>query len=79
MILLIILEADVTAFLIALSFQNIVDQNTFALFLAIELVGFSLTSYIYRAEKNRDLPSRGWIAIGSCVIMGLFFSSLFFT
>ncbi len=78
MILLLILQVDVTGFLVALSFDNNVNQNTFALFLTIELIAFAMTSYIYRTEKNRDLPKRLWIIVGSCVIVGVFFSSLIF-
>lgn len=78
MILLLILQADVTGFLIALSFANSVNQNTFALLLTIDLIAFSMTTYIYRTEKLLALPSRIWILVGSLVIAGVFFSSLVF-
>lgn len=77
-ILLLILQADVTGFLIALSFANIVNQNTFALLLTVDLIAFSMMTYIYRTEKLQALPSRIWILVGSLVIAGVLFSSLVF-
>jgi hypothetical protein len=78
-ILLLILQADVTGFLIALSFASNVNQNTFALLLTIDLIAFSMMTYIYRTEKIDALPNRIWIIVGSAVIAGVFFSSLIFT
>ncbi len=77
-ILLLILQAEVTGFLVALNLENDVNQNTFALFLTIDLIAFVMMSYIYRTEKNNDTPKREWIVVGSCVIVGVFFSSLIF-
>ena len=78
-ILLLILQADVTGFLIALSFATNVNQNTFALLLTTDLIAFAMMTYIYRTEKLQALPSRIWIIVGSAVIAGVFFSSLIFT
>jgi hypothetical protein len=78
-ILLLILQADVTGFLIALSFASNVNQNTFALLLTTDLIAFAMMTYIYRTEKLQALPSRIWIVVGSAVIAGVFFSSLIFT
>jgi len=78
-ILLLILQADVTGFLIALSFATNVNQNTFALLLTTDLIAFAMMTYIYRTEKLQALPSRIWIVVGSAVIAGVFFSSLIFT
>ena len=77
-ILLLILQADVTGFLIALSFAGNVNQNTFALLLTVDLIAFSMMTYIYRTERLQALPNRIWIVIGSMVIAGVFFSSLVF-
>ena len=78
-LLLLILQADVTGFLIALSFASNVNQNTFALLLAVDLVAFAMMTYIYRTERLQTLPSRLWILVGSVIIIGIFFSSLVFT
>lgn len=78
-ILLLILQADVTGFLITLSFATNVDQNTFALLLTVDLIAFAMTTYIYRTERIQALPSRAWLVVGSAVITIAFFSSLIFT
>ena len=77
-ILLLILQADATGFLIALSFASSLNQNTFALLLTVDLIAFAMMTYIYRTEKLQALPSRIWVLIGSIVIAGVFFSSLVF-
>lgn len=78
-ILLLILQADVTGFLISLSFAANVDQDTFALLLTVDLVAFAMTTYVYRTERIQALPSRLWLIVGSAVIAVVFFSSLIFT
>lgn len=78
-LLFLIIQADVTGFLIALSFATNVNQNTFALLLTVDLIAFSMMTYIYRTEKAQELPNRVWIIVGSAVIAGVFFSSLIFT
>jgi RsiW-degrading membrane proteinase PrsW (M82 family) len=78
-ILLLILQADVTGFLIALSFATNVNQNTFALLLTIDLIAFAMTTYIYRTERIQALPNRIWLIVGSTIITGVFFCSLIFT
>ena len=77
-LLLLILQADVTGLLIALSFANNVNQNTFALLLSIDLIAFAMTTYIYRTERLDALPNKIWIIVGSAIIVGVFFSSLIF-
>ncbi len=78
-ILLLILQADVTGFLVALSFASNVNQNTFALLLGIDLIAFAMTTYIYRTERIQGLPNRVWLIVGSAAIAIILFSSLTFT
>ncbi len=78
-LLLLILQADVTGFLIVLSFGSSIGQNTFALLLTVDLLAFAMMTYVYRTEKLEMLPSKVWIVVGSALIVGLFFSSLIFT
>jgi hypothetical protein len=77
-ILLLILQADVTGFLVALSFATSVNQNTFALLLTIDLIAFAMMTYIYRTERIQALPNRIWLMVGSAIIAVVFFSSLIF-
>jgi len=78
-ILLLILQADVTGFLIFLSFESTVSENTFALLLTVDLIAFAMMTYVYRREKLHALPSRVWLILGSAVIASVFLSSLIFT
>lgn len=78
-LLLLILQADITGFLLWLSFASNPSENTFALLLTVDLVGFAMMTYIYRTEKLQSLPSRAWIVIGSAIIVGTLFASLVFT
>jgi RsiW-degrading membrane proteinase PrsW (M82 family) len=78
-LLLLILQADVTGFLVWLSFASNPSEDTFALLLTIDLVAFAMMTYIYRTEKLNALPSKVWVVVGSAIIVGLFFSSLIFT
>jgi hypothetical protein len=77
-VLLLILQADVTGFLVALSFATSVDQNSFALLLTIDLIAFAMMTYIYRTERIQALPNRIWLIVGSALIVVVFFSSLVF-
>ncbi len=78
-LLLLVLKADVTGFLIWLSFTSNPSEDTFALLLTVDLVAFAMITYIYRTEKLQSLPNRAWIIVGSAIIAGTFFASLFFT
>ncbi len=75
-LLLLILQAEVTGFLVYLSFANTVNQNTFALFLTIDLVAFASVTYIYRTERIQIAPNRKWIIVGSAIMIAVFISSL---
>jgi RsiW-degrading membrane proteinase PrsW (M82 family) len=77
-VLLLILQADATGFLIALSLATSVNQNTFALLLTIDLIAFAMMTYIYRTERIQALPNRIWLIVGSALIVVVFFSSLVF-
>ncbi len=76
MTLLLLLQADAMVFLLSLSLMSNASQTTFALFLTIALVGFAMTSYTYRSERNSEQPHRGWLVLGCCVLVGLLFSTL---
>ena len=77
-LLLLCLQAVATIFLWSLDALNQVSEGTFALFLAIDLLGFAMISYVYRSEKNSNHPSRNWLLVGCGMILILLFSSLYF-
>lgn len=76
MTLLLLLQADAMVLLLSLSLMSSASQTTFALFLAIALVSFAMTSYTYRSERIKEHPHRAWLVLGCCVMAGLFFSTL---
>jgi hypothetical protein len=78
-VLLLVLQAGVTGYLIALSFANTLNNDEFALLLVVELVLFSMFTYIYRTEKLGALPNPAWIAVGLTITIGFFISTLIFT
>ena len=77
-LLLLILQADVTGFLVWLSFASSVSQNTFALLLCIDLIAFAMVTYVYRIERMQMHPNKIWIILGCLVIAAAFFSSIIF-
>jgi hypothetical protein len=77
-LLLLILQADVTGFLIWLGFTSNPSEDTFALLLTIDLIAFAMMTYVYRTEKLQALSNRIWIIAGSVIIVAVFFSSLIF-
>ena len=77
-LLLLILQADVTGFLIVLSFASNVAQNSFALLLCIDLIAFAMVTYIYRIERTQMQPNKTWIILGCLVIAAAFYSSIVF-
>jgi hypothetical protein len=77
MILLLVLQAVATIFLWTLDDLNEISEDTFALFLAIDLMSFAIISYIYRKEKEMVMPNRAWILVGCVLNLILLFSSFF--
>jgi RsiW-degrading membrane proteinase PrsW (M82 family) len=78
-ILLIVLQVVTTIFLWTLDALNQVSNGTFALFLAVDMISFAMISYIYRHQKEEQMPSRGWLVVGSALILALLFSGLVLT
>ena len=59
---------------------NATDQNSeelFALFVAVNLVSFSLISYVYRIERRKDSINRGLLLAGVSIILVLLAAALF--
>ena len=77
-ILLLLLQVITIVFLWTLDALNQVSEGTFALFLAADMIGFAMVSYLYRHEQEMEVPSKTWLAIGGVLIVILMFSSLFF-
>jgi hypothetical protein len=63
-------------FLWTLDALNQVSEEIFALFLAADMIGFAMISYLYRHEKEMEIPSRAWLVVGGILILVFMFSSL---
>ena len=74
--LLLLLQGVTIVFLWTLDALNQVSEGTFALFLAADMIGFAMISYLYRHEKEMEIPSKAWLVVGGVLIVVLMFSSL---
>jgi len=75
-ILLLLLQGVTIVFLWTLDALNQVSEGTFALFLAADMIGFAMISYLYRHEKEMEIPSKVWLVVGGVLIVVFMFSSL---
>ena len=75
-ILLLLLQGVTIVFLWTLDALNQVSEGTFALFLAADMIGFAMISYLYRHEKEMKMPSKTWLVVGGVLIVVFMFSSL---
>ncbi len=78
-VLLLILQGVSIVLLWTLDALNEVSEGTFGLFLAVDMISFAMISYVYRHDKESEPPSRGWLAIGSVLILILLFSTFVLT
>jgi hypothetical protein len=53
------------------------SEAIFALFLSVDLVSFSMISYLYRVDKRGDSASRGSLLAGCCMLLILLLAGLF--
>jgi hypothetical protein len=75
-LLLLVLQAGVTGFLIWLSLASNSSEDTFALFLTVDLVAFAMVTYIFRTERVQAVPNPLWLFVGLGIIVAIFFASL---
>jgi hypothetical protein len=75
--LLLLLELLSVYFLWTLNSVGERSEGIFGLFLAVDLVSFSMISYIYRVDRLGDKVRHGSLFAGCCVIVLLLFVALF--
>jgi 4-hydroxybenzoate polyprenyltransferase len=78
-VLLLILQGVTAVLLWTLDALNEVSEGTFALILAVDMISFAMISYVYRHDKESEPPSRGWLAVGSVLVLVLLFSTFVLT
>jgi hypothetical protein len=75
--LLLLLGLLSVCFLWTLNPVSQTSEAMFALFLSVDLVSFSMISYLYRVDKRGDSASRGLLLAGCCMILLLLLAGLF--
>ncbi len=50
--------------------------DTFALYLSVDLLAFTMMSYLYRSRRSGGEPSSAWLAVGYLVLVVLLVSNL---
>lgn len=76
MILIIALQVTATALLWVLAPITQAQTDTFTLYLSVDLVGFAMLSYMYRAERQGRQASPSWLAMGYLSLVLLLSSNL---
>jgi len=76
--LLLVLQFVSTGYLWAANTIGTLSEGTFAVFLAVNLLSFSIVAYVYTRDKWGEVITRGWILAGSLALILLFLSSLYF-
>lgn len=74
--LLLLLEVVSVYLLWVLNPVDQASQATFALFLAVDFVAFSMISYVYRVDKRGEGVNRGLMLLGCCMLLILLFGGL---
>ncbi len=75
-IALVVLQVAATAVLWFLNPLTQAATDTFALYLSVDLLSFTLISYIYRTSKSGAVPSQTWMAAGYLSLIILLTSNL---
>ncbi len=75
--LLLLLEVVSVAFLWLLNPVGRLAGEVFALFMAVNLVTFSMISYVYRKGRMKEGVSRPLLLAGCCLLGALLFVGLF--
>ena len=78
-VLLLVLQGVSVVLLWTLDALNQISEEIFALFLAVNMISFAMISYVYRHDKANEIPSRGWLIVGSALVLILLFSTLVLT
>lgn len=76
-LLVLLVQATATATLWTLNPTGTAAQAVFGILLGIDLLGFALVSYLYRADKGGKEFSRPWILAGCSMLALLLVAVLF--
>jgi hypothetical protein len=77
--LFLVLQFVSTAYLWTVNAIGTVSEARFAVFLAVNLLSFSIVAYIYTHDKWGEDIARGWVLVGALGLVLLLLSSLYFS
>jgi hypothetical protein len=77
--LLLVLQIVSTGYLWTVNGIGTLSEARFAVFLAVNLLSFSIVAYIYTHDKWGEAIARGWILVGALELALLLLSSLYFS
>jgi len=77
--LLLLLQIVSTGYLWTVNGIGTLSEARFAVFLAVNLLSFSIVAYIYTHDKWGEAVTRGWILVGALGLALLLLSSLYFS
>jgi hypothetical protein len=77
--LLLVLQIVSTGYLWTVSGIGTLSEARFAVFLAVNLLSFSIVAYVYTHDKWGETIPRGWILVGALALALLLLSSLYFS
>ena len=77
--LLLVLQFVSMGYLWTVNAIGTVSEARFAVFLAVNLLSFSIVAYVYTRDEWGEAIARGWILAGALVLALLLLSSLFFS
>jgi hypothetical protein len=77
--LLLVLQIVSTGYVWTVNAIGTLNQARFAVFLAVNLLSFSIVTYIYTHDKWEEAISRGWILAAALGLALLLLSSLYFS
>jgi hypothetical protein len=73
---ILILQAISVVLLWTLNSVNAASLDVFALFLAVDLLGFVLVVQFYRSIREGYVEGKGWIILAALAIVAILISSL---
>ena len=76
--LLLALQVIAAGYLWIGSAVGTVSDARFAVFLGVNLLSFSIVTYVYTHDKWGEVITRGWILVGSLCLILLLLSTFYF-
>jgi len=77
--LLLVLQFVSTGYLWTVNAIGTLSETKFAVFLAINLLSFSIVAYVYTHDKWGEAIAREWVLVGALGLVLLLLSSFYFS